>query len=278
LTASGALQQTRDAFLANRAYGRVAIEVAPADGATRRVSVAEEGSLRVRFPGRSARDAEAVVVNVAGGVAGGDRLDVDVAADAGARLTVTTAAAEKVYRSLGPEAEAHVRLRADAGATLHWLPQETILFDRARFRRSIEIDVAGGARLLMAEALVFGRTAMGEAVRQGSLFDRWRVRHGERLVFAETVRLGGDVAATLQHPAVAAGGAALATILAVPGDDAQVAAVRALDGTFHGAVAASTWNGIAIARIVARDGAAARHDLAAVLTALGTRLPRLWLN
>jgi urease accessory protein len=277
VTAASALQQTRD-FLGNRARGRVALTVAQTDGVTRRASVGEEGSLRVRFPGRTARDMEAVIVNVAGGVAGGDRLDLDIAVGPDARLTVTTAAAEKVYRSLGPDATADVHLKVDAGATLHWLPQETILFDRARFRRAIEVDLAPGSIILLAEALVFGRTAMGEAVQTGSLFDRWRVRRQGKLVFAETVRLGDDVAGVLGEPAVAAGGAAVATILAAPGDDAFVQAVRGLAGEFHSEVAASAWNGIAVTRIVARDGAALRSDLVAVLTALGTWLPRLWLN
>jgi urease accessory protein len=138
--------------------------------------------------------------------------------------------------------------------------------------------VAAGGRLLLAEGVVFGRTAMGEVVRNGSLTDRWRVRHGGRLVLAESVRLGGAIAGALAEPAVAAGGTALATVLAAPGDDGFVQAVRSLEDTFHSEVAASAWNGIALARIVAPDGAALRHDLAAMLTALGARLPRLWLN
>ena len=271
------LPQASDLFLRNRARGRVALSVAEADGVTRRTVVAEEGSLRVRFPGRT-QDNEAVIVNVAGGIAGGDRLELQVEVERGAGLTVTTAAAERIYRSLGPEAQTDIHLRVAANATLCWLPHETILFDGAGFRRSIAVDAAAGARVVLAESVVFGRTAMGEVVRQGSLFDRWRVRLDGKLVFAETVRLGGDVAGILAAPAVAAGGSALATILAVPGDDAFVQAVRAPEGTFHSEVAASTWNGIALARIVAPDGAALRHDLTAVLTALGTPLPRLWVN
>jgi urease accessory protein len=278
LTIAGPLSQTREAFLSNRARGRVALAVAPAGGVPRRRCVAEEGSLRVRFPGRGAGDSEAVIVNVAGGIAGGDRFDLDIRVEQGAALTVTTAAAEKVYRSLGPEAHAGVRLRVAREAALCWLPQETILFDGARFRRGIDVDVMDGGRLLLAESLVFGRTAMGEVVRHGSLTDRWRVRHDGRLALADTVRLGDAVADVLAEPAVAAGGAALATVLAVPGCDAFVQAVRGRAAAFHSEVAASAWNGIALARIVAPDGAALRRDVIAILAALGTRLPRLWLN
>ena len=74
---------------------------------------------------------------------------------------------------------------------------------------------------------MFGRAAMGEAVEQGALTDRWRVRRGGRLVFAETVRLDGAIAQKLAEPAVAGGGVAVATVLVAPADDAMVERVRA---------------------------------------------------
>ena len=94
----------------------------------------------------------------------------------GARLVVGTAAAEKIYRSTGPDADMEVALAVRAGGQLAWLPQETILFDRARLSRRIEIDLAEGASLVMAEAVVFGRAAMGETMREGRFADRWRLR------------------------------------------------------------------------------------------------------
>jgi hypothetical protein len=134
-----------DVFAANRARGRIALVVASSDSVTRPRHVAEEGSLRVRFPGARTHGLEAVTVNTAGGIAGGDHFDVAVAVEEGARLSVTTTAAEKVYRSLGPAAAIDLRLTVKSGATLFWLPQETILFDRARLRRTIEADVATDA-------------------------------------------------------------------------------------------------------------------------------------
>ena len=82
-------------------------------------------------------------------------------------LIAGTAAAEKIYRSLGPPTEVDVSLDIGAGGRLAWLPQETILFDRARLSRRIDVDLAADASLVLAEALVFGRSAMGEAVRGG---------------------------------------------------------------------------------------------------------------
>ena len=111
------------------------------------------------------------------------------------------------------------------------------------------------------------------------MFDRWRVRRGGRLIHAEAMRLDGAVAAKLAQPAVANGGVAVATVLIVPGDEAVAAGVRARDDHFRGEVGVSAWNGFAVVRLCAADGAALRHDLVAVLTAVRDgSLPRLWLN
>jgi urease accessory protein len=273
-----AVQKTdRDkVFADNRSAGRIALSVAMAGGATRRRQVYEDGPLRIRFPNVGGRGLETMIVNTAGGIAGGDRHDVDIAVGEGATLGVTTAAAEKVYRALGPDAEIAVKLAVGAGARLSWLPRETILFDRARLKRCIEVELAADASLLMAEAVVFGRSAMGETVEQGAFTDRWRVRRDGRLLFAETVRLGGAIERMLSEPAVAGGGIAIATVLAVPGDPAMVERARAQN--FCGEVGLSSWNGLAVARLCAKDGAGLWRDLAAVVVALGGTLPRLWLN
>jgi urease accessory protein len=266
----------KNVFAANRAAGRIALSVAADQGVTRRRQVYEDGPLRVRFPNAERGALEAMIVNTAGGIAGGDRHDLDIRVEDGAALGVTTAAAEKVYRALGPSAEVAVKLSVGAEGRLCWLPQETILFDRAKLVRRIEVNLAESASLVMAEAVVFGRTAMGESVEQGSLSDRWRVRCGGQLLFAETIRLEGEITQMLREPAVAAGGIAVATVLAVPGDQAMVERARAR--TFCGEVGVSAWNGLAVARLCAKDGQALRRDLAAVVTALGGRLPRLWLS
>jgi urease accessory protein len=266
-------------FAANRAVGHIALAVGASAGMTRRCRLREEGSLRLRCPGPPAGELEAVILNTAGGVAGGDRLRLDVTVEPGARLLVTTAAAEKVYRTLEPAAAIDVALNVGAGGSLAWLPQETILFDRARLVRSIEVDLAEDARLILAEALVLGRSGMGETVDDGRLIDRWRLRRDGRLIHAEAMRLEGGIAAKLGEPAVAGGAIAVATVLVVPGDDVTASAVRGLDPAFRGEVGVSAWNGFTVVRLCAANGAALRHDLIAVLTALRrAALPRLWLN
>lgn len=266
-------------FAANRAEGAVAFDVHQVEGVTRRRHLHKSGSLRVRFPSPEAEGLSAVFVNTAGGIAGGDRFDIDIAAGEASRLTLTTAAAEKVYRAPGPAAQVNIALKAAAGAHLSWLPQETILFDRARVLRRIDIDLAEDASLLLCEIVVFGRAAMGERMLNGEFVDRWRMRRGGRLVFAETVRLDGDIGEKLARPAIANGGVAIGTALIVPGDEALVAPIRELSDQFGGEVGISCWNGFAMVRFCAQDAARLRADMMAVLgRASGSALPRLWLN
>jgi len=266
-------------FAANRAQGAVRFDVRYENGATRRGRLHESGSLRVRFPSPEGEGLSAVFVNTAGGVAGGDRFDIEIAAGEGARLTVTTAAAEKVYRATDAAAQLNISLKAEGGAHLGWLPQETILFDRARVSRRIDIDLAESASLLLCEIVVFGRSAMGERMLEGEFVDRWRLRRGGKLVFAETVRLDGDIGEKLARPAAADGGVAIGTALIVPGDEALVERIREASESFGGEVGISTWNGFAMARFCAQDAARLRTDMMTVLgRASPGALPRLWLN
>ena len=266
-------------FAANRARGAVTFDVHQVDGVTRRRHLHESGSLRVRFPSPEAEGLSAVFVNTAGGVAGGDRFDIDIATGEGARLAVTTAAAEKIYRAQGPAARINIALKAAAGSHLAWLPQETILFDQARVLRRFDIDLAESASLLLCEIVVFGRAAMGERMLRGEFAERWRLRRAGKLVFAENIRLDGDIGAKLASPAIAKGGVAIGTALMVPGDAALVERIREQSASFGGEVGISAWNGFAMARFCAQDAARLRADMMALLgRASGSALPRLWLN
>jgi urease accessory protein len=158
------------------------------------------------------------------------------------------------------------------------MPQETIVFDRARLARRFEAEIAPDARLLLFEAIVFGRTARGEEVRQGFLEDRWRIRRDGRLVYADTLRLDGPVADLLDRPAIAGGARALATMLYVAADaESRLGEARSLlEGSICQA-GASAWNGLLVIRFLGRNGAELRRDAARVLEKFrGCALPRVW--
>jgi urease accessory protein len=262
-----------------RSVGLARLEVKRADGRDRVATFFQSGAAKIRLP-RVAPDEplEAVLLNTAGGVTGGDRLRYEVAVGPGARATVTGQAAERVYRRAHGVAEVENHLAVAADAALSWLPQETILFDRSALSRRLEGEVAPGSTLLAAESFVLGRAAMAETVRRAEVRDSWRIRRGGRLVFADCLRLDGDPTAILAGGATGGGGRAFATlVLVAPDAEARLDAARAALAGAVGEAGASAWNGMLVARLVAPAGDALRHGLVRLIETLrGTPMPRVW--
>jgi urease accessory protein len=257
--------------------GRIAIRY---DATGNRVAqLRQAGAAKILCP-RNHSDAalEAVLLNTAGGLAGGDQLRWQASAGHDATLRVTTQTAERVYRSNSGDARVETRLCAGAGATLEWLPQETILFDGSRLSRTLTVELAEDATLLAVEAVVFGRRAHGERVRSGCLRDHWRVRRGGRLIYADNVRIDGDVAAILGRPATLAGWQAFATVLLGGPSRMPIDTLRALLPHEEGLEAgASALPHVTLVRLIAAHGDILRPALAALLVALrGSPLPRTW--
>jgi len=237
----------------------------------------QEGCLKIRFP--RGRHAEAVLLNTSGGVAGGDRLQSAVSVGDGAHATISTQAAERFYRALPDDPPALVRatLTLAEHASLNWLPQETILFDRCAMDRQLDVALAGSARFLGIETLLFGRTAMGEIVRRGQIFDRIRIRRDEKLVFQDAIRLQGAVADILARPATAGGQHAVATlVLVAPDAAAYLEKLRAALAETAVEAGASAWDGMLVARVLAPSSLLLRRGILAALAALGRPVPRVW--
>lgn len=159
-------------------------------------------------------DIEAVTVNTAGGVTGGDRLSLEAEVGIDACLTLTTQAAERIYRAQpGERGEIVNKATVARGGRLNWLPQETILFDHAALDRRLTVDLAGDAALLMVETLVFGRRAMGESLHRLHLRDRIRITRDGAPLFHDGVALDGDMTPHLARPAIADAAGAVATVV-----------------------------------------------------------------
>ncbi|MBL8569751.1 MAG: urease accessory protein UreD [Phreatobacter sp.] len=263
-----------------RAHGVARIGFARRGAATIVRECYQEAGLRVRMPRvEPGLPVEAVVINTAGGLTGGDRFSLAISADEDADAVVTSQAAEKVYRSSGDVATFDTRIALSSGASLDWLPQETILFDGGALRRSLDVDMAGNARFLAVESVVFGRLARGESVDEGFLFDRWRIRRDGRLIYAEGLKIDGAIARALAAPAVAAGAVATASLILVAADAAgRLEAVRVLLDKADGAVegGASAFEGMLTIRLLSPDPFALRRRLVAVLTLLRGPVPRVW--
>ncbi len=266
-----------------RANGAARVEFRLTPRGTALAELYQQAPLRILFPTPEPDEPPtAALVNCAGGLAGGDALATEVLLGPGANATCSTPAAEKIYRSLGPASRVTTALRLEAGATLEWLPQETILFDQARLERRMVAHMAAGARLLAAEMLVFGRSARGETMASGAVSDTWRLHGPDGLLWADGLAMGAELGARLAAPLGFAGAEASATLLlAAPGVEALLPALR---DSLEGAPAACTLPrpGLLLARFLGGSvpvrEAIAKSIVMLRAAALGlpARLPRLW--
>ncbi|MBY3365611.1 urease accessory protein UreD [Rhizobium laguerreae] len=260
-----------------RAEGRGHLAAKLFDGRTRIRELYQEGAAKIRLPDTFDASMEAVIINTAGGLTGGDRMDWSVDAGAGTRIDVTTQACEKIYKASAGIAEVATCIKVGAQARVDWLPQETILFDRAALFRRLDVDLDESAEFLAVEAVLLGRKAMGEAMVSGLFRDRWRIRRSGQLFHAEELRLSEGVAALAARQAVLGGQVAFATLLyAGPLSEAYLGKVRPLvEGSMGGA---SAWNGKLVVRLAAADGFSLRKILIPVISALrnGAPVPKVW--
>lgn len=272
---------TEPALQRARGQARVVFRGAQ-DRTTRVADLFQEGCLKLRLP-RPERSGEAdlVIMNTAGGLTGGDRLSIEVSVGNGARATVTTPACEHIYRSIDGEAFIEQRLQVGNGARLDWIPQGTILFDRSRVRRRLDVQLEADAEITVAEAVLFGRTEMGETVNSGSFSDLWTVRRGGSLLYADAVRIAEPFGRTVACSTTLGGHAAMASLMHVGRElAAKRDALRASFAQGGGALAGASVVGDAlIVRIVAPGSSALRRLLIVALGPLRDRrtLPRNWL-
>lgn len=260
-----------------RVDGGLSIKVAQSGGISRITDLEERGGYRAKFPNGGA-GVDAISINTGGGLVGGDNVTVAIDVGDGAAMTFATQSAERVYRALSAAVRTNVQLTLAPRASLHWLPQETILFNGAKLKRSIKADMAKDATLLLSEAVVFGREAMGEDVHNGAFHDRWIVMRDGTPAYVEAVAFEGDLHTQMQQRAVGAAARAAATVVFIAPDaeERRDAAREALVDA-RGRAAVSAWNGMLVGRFLAPSAAALRKDLTALLTCLSRApLPRVW--
>jgi urease accessory protein len=268
-----------------RAEGSCRIVLSSSERGTRVMDVFQQSPIRVLFPGtRGAAVEEAVFVNTAGGIAGGDRLEFSVTVLADASIIVTSQAAEKVYRALNEPAHIVTKLKASEGAKLAWLPQETIVFNRARISRETEIEFSSGAELLALEWLVLGRAAHGEEIRGGRIADGWRVKKDCRLIWGDTFRATSEIFPHLCRKALLSDCKAIATLLYFgPNLEITLEILRDLAPSLGCPCAATLVSGLMVVRFAARESSDLRLALRTVLQLFGRelgpgpfRVPKMW--
>jgi urease accessory protein len=216
----------------------------------------QRSPLRVLFPlVDGGAIAEAVIVNTAGGIAGGDRLESAVTVLGESSIAITSQAAEKIYRTLNEPARIATTLTACGAARLAWLPQESICFDGARLHRQTVIEVSSEAELLVLEWLVLGRSAHGEKMLHGTIVDGWRVEKEGRLVWADIFRVTDDVFPNLHDKALLGDCSCVATLIYVgPERNARLDLSREIAASQRCHCSATTVGGLVIVRFAASTG------------------------
>jgi urease accessory protein len=224
-----------------------------------------------------------VIIHPPGGIVGGDTLAVNVDAGPRAHAQLTTPGAAKCYRSSGPFARQHIRLRAAGGAVLEWLPQETIVFDASKIELELAIDLVDDARFLGWDVICLGRTAAGESFDRGALRQRLALTRDGIPTFAERAVLHGG-APLLTSPVGLQGNPVFGTFLAAAPavTHAMLESCRqVLPMAGEGAV--TRLPGVLIARYRGASAAAARYYFVELWRKLRPALalrtavpPRIW--
>jgi len=264
-------------------FGRVVLS--GSEKGTRIMDLFERSPIRIMFPrvGGGAVE-EAVLVNTAGGIAGGDRLKSGVTALANASIAVTSQAAEKVYRALNEPARIATKLKACEGSKLAWLPQETIVFNCGRLSRETEIELSSGAELLALEWLVLGRAAHGEQMVGGHITDSWRVKKEGRLIWADSFRATNETFPHLHRKALLSNCKAVGTLIYFgPYLEARLEFLRDIAPSLECCCAATSVGGLIIVRFAAKMSSDLRLALRSFLQQFSRelgpgpfRVPKMW--
>lgn len=132
------------------------------------------------------------VLHPPGGVVGGDSLELAVSLAGGARTLLTTPAATKIYRSAGNTSVLSQHFEVAPGASLEWLPQETIVYGGGRAKSTTRVELAGGARYAGWDIVCLGRPAAADSFALGHYEQRTELYREGRPLFVDRVLATGE--------------------------------------------------------------------------------------
>jgi urease accessory protein len=261
---------------------RLTLGFSAQDGITRLTQREHFGPLRVQKPlyPESPQVCHAILVHPPGGVVGGDQLQIHAAIGPGAHVFLTTPGAAKWYRANGRVSGQKLSLAVGAGASVEWMPQESIFFDQADVELEQQIELAADASYLGCEILCFGRRASGERFNGGHVRQRMRITRGGKLLWWEQ---GSMTPAAAGSPLGLAGHSVCATMIAVgaPLQQGVIQALRGLSSDLH--FGASQIRQLLTVRYLGDDSETARELMLAVWRTLRPHLlqreafdPRSW--
>lgn len=128
-----------------------------------------------------------------GGMVAGDNLLINLDCQPESQVLITTPAAGKLYRVADQASPQYQGVTASvaAGASLEWLPQETILFNGARGELLSRFDLAAESQLIGWDIVCLGRRASGERFEQGRVKQRIEIYRQGAPIFVDRVSFNG---------------------------------------------------------------------------------------
>jgi urease accessory protein len=268
-----------------RSNGKGRIVLGGSERRIRIIDVFQSSPVRIMLPKVPGGEIEeAVLINTGGGIAGGDRLEYEIAALQNASIAVTSQAAEKLYRALDEPARIKTKLKVTGVAKLAWLPQETIVFNAARICRNTEIEVSSGSELLALEWLVLGRAAYGEEMTGGHIAESWRVKRDGHLIWADSFRVTDEIFGHLHRKALLSQCKAIGTLIYFgPHLDTRLEFLRAIAPSLACDFGVTAVNGLIIVRFASKVSSDLRLALRSFLQQFSRefspgpfRVPKMW--
>ena len=218
-----------------------------------------------------------------GGVVGGDELSVSVSAGKGSAALITTPGATRVYRSAGPLSTIKYQLNVEAGASLEWLPQDSILYGGSRLFQEMEVRVASGSRFCGWEITSMGRPASGDHYSTGEFDQGFQLYVDSIPVLMERQRwqAGQEV---LEASWGLSGYPVLGTFYGFPADDDILSHLRLrLEDISAGEMAVTLVDEVLVVRALADDAVALRQVFADIWLSVREMIngfppgsPRIW--
>ena len=261
-----------------RARGFVKLSAKYVEGRSRIDKLHQSGSLKVLFPRNQTSFLQAVTVNTAGGATGGDQFKIDATVKKNARLTLTTQAAERAYMAQEfTAASIQNKVTVEKNAQLHWMPQETILFENSNLSRSLVIDMHETSKCLLVEPLVFGRIASGERLNSVKIRDHIEIRKNGYIHFLEKLFLSNNITEHLRSATIANGANVMVLVVYIGSDAGKLLpVVRSMLPETAGASLVK--KDTLVLRALAPNSYEMRHFLIPVLKRLsGNLLPKPWM-
>lgn len=240
----------------------------------------QSGSAKAFIPKSYSQAIEVLLANTSGGLTDGDRMSYEIKADQNSYVTLTTQAAERVYRALGDSvAHAHIKLSATNESRLVWVPHETILYNQCQFMRHIDINLDASSTVVIGEMLVFGRKESGEVLTAGHVQDRWHIWQDDKLIHSEAFRITDPVREQLDHFARADTNVMATLIIVCPDDlSALVKDIQHMHKDEASWIEVSAWMNKLVVRIIAPDLYSIKPAIARILERMtASSLPRTWM-